>query len=216
MGKFLKKIQDTDITGFYSKRQTAIMNHYKDQPNNGTTIYSFENPNTKAARTAFIDDDYYDDITDFTWRFGYNDGHPCIFITFNNLAQYLTKGRPVRAFVCLETNTLTCGKNMSINVFNDVNSVNPDNEDITYIYLDNINIGEEYCLYITGKPFIGNIKSVWRITELYNTNREIPNDWKITLNVRPSIRFMHSGFPYTNYKALAEYIKVEYFYNDEF
>lgn len=212
MGKFLKKIQDTYITGFYSIQQTAIMNHYKDQPNNGPTIYSFENPYTKAARTAFIDDDDYDDITDFTWRFGYNDGHPCIFIKFYAINDNLLNGN---AFICLETNTLTSGKNMSINVFKG-GVINPDNEDITYIYLDNINIGEEYCLYITGKPFIGNIKSVWRITELYNTNREIPNDWKITLNVRPSIRFMHSGFPYTNYKALAEYIKVEYFYNDEF
>ena len=55
MAKFLKKIQSTDITGVYSKQQTAIMNHYKDQPNNGPTIYAFKNPETKTTRSAFVD-----------------------------------------------------------------------------------------------------------------------------------------------------------------
>ena len=66
MGKFLKKIQSSAITGVYSIEQTAVMNHYKDQPNNGPTIYAFENPKTKATRTAFVNSDSYDDITDFT------------------------------------------------------------------------------------------------------------------------------------------------------
>lgn len=218
MGKFLKKIQSSGITGYYDRNQISIMNHYKDQPNNGPTIYAFENPETKATRTAFVAkkthtyaSDEYDDITDFTWRFGYNNGHPCIFITFHNFHQDLEY---YGAYICLETNTLMSGKNKSINVGDaSPNEINTKNKNITYRYFYDINFNQEFCLYITGREF-GNIKGPWRIAKLYNKNREIPSDWKMNLNIRPSIRI--NGKPYTNYKALAEYINVEYFYNDEY
>ena len=58
MGKNIIKIENANITGIYSKAQTSVMNHYKDQPNNGPTIYCFKNPNTEITRTAFVDKSY--------------------------------------------------------------------------------------------------------------------------------------------------------------
>ena len=41
---------------------------------------------------------------------------------------------------------------------------------------------------------------------------EIPSDWLLTLNIRPSIRI--NSLPYTNYKALSEYREISYLYWD--
>ena len=218
------------ITGFYSKKQTAVMNHYKDQPNNGPTIYAFENPETKATRTAFVNSDNYDDITDFTWRFGYNNGHPCIFITFSAIHPNLKQN----GIICLETNTLTGGKNRTINVYGGDynNSLNLDTEGYTWIWCSEIIIGEEICLYISGKKdytktSLGDIIThrifgPWRFALLKwkRTMGNIPNDWKIKLNIRPTFRvdglFSTSyACNYTSYNALSEYKEVEYFMNDE-
>lgn len=202
MGKFLKKIQSTDITGVYSQKQTAIMNHYKDQPNNGPTIYSFENPYTKAARTAFIDNIYkndYDDITNFTWRFGYNNGHPCIFIKFYAINDNLLNGN---AFICLETNSNTKGKNVHLNI----------NSDYVCCFLSEVELYTEFPIYID----TNTRRSPRSIIHWHRIN-PVPQDWEITLNIRPSIRFIRKGRHdiYTNYKCCPEYINVTYLLKDE-
>lgn len=203
MGKFLKKIQSTDITGVYNKKQTAIMNHYKDQPNNGPTIYAFENPETKATRTAFVNSDNYDDITDFTWRFGYNNGHPCIFIKFNAINDILLNKN---AFICLETNSNTKGKNIHLNIYSNYG----------YCYLSEIELYTEFPIYIntiTRK----SPRSIIQWRHIF----PVPQDWEITLNIRPSIRIGTIGAKnshhdiHTDYKCYPEYINVTYLLKDE-
>lgn len=227
MGKFLKKIQSSAITGVYSTEQTAVMNHYKDQPNNGPTIYAFENPETKATRTAFVNSDNYDDITDFTWRFGYNNGHPCIFITFSAIHPNLKQN----GIICLETNSaMRHNKNQTINVFAGQGIgngyLNINNENITWMYCRNIEIGKEIHLYISGKittkPTICQaIKGPWRIAlNVNHTKGSIPTDWIIKLNIRPTFRIENSSAQkfqnYMSYKALTDYKEIEYYYNLEF
>lgn len=229
MAKYIKKIQSNAITGVYSQDQLRVMNHYKDQPTNGPTLYAFENPETKITRTAFVDREDifgYDDVTDFSWRFGYNEGHPCVFITFYAIHENLKKGKH---FLCLETNTNTkkggrqnsmFDRNQTINCFcNRRDSF----KYITWMPVDEIELYKEICLYISGGHSSSTSRSTcvtpgpWRVMCYNNSYREIPDDWKIKLNIRPTFRHFGGNEVtlYKNYKALAEYQYVEYFYKDE-
>lgn len=230
MAKYIKKIQSNAITGVYSKDQLRVMNHYKDQPTNGPTLYAFENSETKITRTAFVDREDifgYDDVTDFSWRFGYNEGHPCVFITFYAIHENLKKGNYL---LCLETNTNTKKSGGQNSKFNRNQTINcfcnrRDNfKYITWMPVDEIELYKEICLYISGSlpsSSSSNATSItpgpWKIMYYNNRYRNIPDDWKIKLNIRPTFRDFNSSEValYKNYKALAEYQYVEYFYKDE-
>lgn len=227
MGKYLKKIESGKITGVYSKEQTAIMNHYKDQPNNGTTLISFENPNTKVSRTVFVDNHNsffeYDEETDFHWEFGYNNGHPCVFITFYGISQTLRDN----GILCLETNTQIKGKrNKTINVYSkSEDGLRFSLQNITWFFCSDLELNTQYCIYIKGKkPNIiygspDNMRGLigpWRIASRNFPNIKIPNDYIITLNIRPTFRMDTSEKDlYTNYKAKAEYINISYYLKQE-
>lgn len=208
MSKFFKKINDSEFT---LKEQNSL----KDTPKCGNTVYSCKD------ELLFIGDKYcnllngpIDRITDFTWRLGFKDGHPCVFITFNAINERINNDNNI---ICLETNTHVKG-NQSINVFERVGhgigvegETKPidENNGITYFKMSEIEIGREYCLYICGKS--SNPCSVWKTYEAHNLHRDTSNDWKITLNVRPNFR----GSNFT-YKNLPDYKTIEYMLGTEF
>ena len=212
----MKIIESNEITGAYSNEQRNLMNHYKDQPNNGPTIYAFKNPETNISRVAFVDKSYlfeYDDETDFTWRFGYKDGHPGIYITFHTISDTLKYNED--AIICLETNSCNGGKNETIGVWSGISDgngyINYDLENITWKNIHNITLNQEFFIYICGSRhnclwhWIGRRKII------------LPDDWRVNINIRPTIRFQgNTGSVYTNYKALAEYKEVTYLYNTEY
>lgn len=221
MGKYMKIIESNEITGAYSNEQRNLMNHYKDQPNNGPTIYAFKNPETNISRVAFVDKSYlfeYDDETDFTWRFGYKDGHPGIYITLHAISDTLKYNED--ALICLETNSSTSKKNMEINIHGSDGSVIYELENITWIDLSKMINNKEYFIYICGNTSFTKPKGPWRWVsrrKIIIDNGKLPDDWTMTINIRPTIRFKtESSRVYTNYKALAKYEQVTYLYNSEY
>jgi hypothetical protein len=208
MSNFFKKINDSDFT---LKEQNSL----KDTPKCGNTVYSHKD------ELLFIGDKYVlknqsniDRETDFVWRTGFNDGHPCVFITFNAINERINNETHI---ICLETNTHVNG-NQSINVFEKLGfglgvegetKLIEKNNGITYLKMNEIEIGREYCLYICGK--LSNPCSVWKTYEAHNLHRDTSNDWKITLNVRPNFR----GSNFT-YKNLPDYKTIEYMLGTEF
>ena len=133
--------------------------------------------------------------------------------------------------ICLETNSaMRHNKNQTINVFAGQGIgngyLNIDNENITWMYCQNIEIGKEIHLYISGKittkPTICQaIKGPWRIAlNVNHTKGSIPTDWIIKLNIRPTFRIKNSSTQnfqnYMSYKALTDYKEIEYYYNLEF
>lgn len=221
MGKYLKKIESSAITGKNSKSQLRIMNHYKDQPNNGTTIYAFKNPQTGIYKTAFLNNQNKihkttDKITNFTWRFVYHEGnYPYVIIKFTAINSYF-QGK--NAIIALETNTGIKRKagyrNTTCNVFaSGGDYADPNKRNITWKFIDDIVLNQEFVLYISGNY---HKHGPWNTARGHNRFRDIPDDWKIKINIRPTIRFeVTTQRPYSNYKGLSEYREIEYFLKDE-
>jgi hypothetical protein len=221
MGKYMKIIESNEITDVHTNEQRNLMNHYKDQPNNGPTIYAFKNPETNISRVAFVDKSYlyeYDEETDFTWRFGYKDGHPGIYITLHAISDTLKYNEG--AVICLETNSCNGGKNEAIGIWigdSEGNAyINYDLENITWKNINNITLNEEFFIYICGNRSIRLWRWISRRKIIKNEGK-LPDDWTMTINIRPTIRFQgNPGSIYTNYKALAKYQEVTYLYNTEY
>lgn len=217
MGRYLKTIEDYAITNDkpMGSNELKVVNRCKDRPNHGPTVFTLKNPETNVIRNVFVNNYNVkwetDNITEFTWRFDYKFGYPCIYVKFTNIHTQLYDND---AILCLETNTHTSDENQSIGVFEPGAHVSgdypkplEDNRNLTWISFEDIEPGIEYCLFIQNSPRIG----VWRITK-YTFVYEIPSDWLLTLNIRPSIRI--NSLPYTNYKALSEYREISYLYWD--
>lgn len=214
MGKYLKLIKGDEIG---STDQRGFINRHKDQPNNGPTIYTFKNPQTNISCAAFVDKSYlfdYDDETDFTWRFGYKDGFPGIYITLHAISDTLKYNED--AVICLETNSCTSKKNMEFGLRGQYGGIMYELENITWINLSEMASNKEYFIHICGDTRKGPWYWVSRRKIIKNIGK-LPNDWTMTINIRPTIRFKtETGRVYTNYKALAKYEEVTYLYNSEY
>lgn len=221
MGKYLKKIYDENVTNnlILDTEELRIVNRHKDIPNHGASVISLVNPDTDIVRNVFVNNYKvkwdHDDVTEFTWRTGSNNGHPCVFITFTNIHDQLYDNN---AIVCLETNSCTksrSGKNQSLSVFikgKEENSyiLKDLTQNVTWIYISDIELNTEYCLYITNQANQTN-HGVWYVASMYGgSNYE---DWTINLNIRPAFKIGTKS--YTNYKALAEYQTITYYLKDE-
>lgn len=229
MADFIKKYdykKDVILTGFEDK--------LKSQPNCGPTIYNVKGngideivfDNNKGIATK-----KKDRITEFTWRIGTDNGHPCVFITFTNISNELLENVE-DAIVCLETNTLTKMKNKTISVFSNVNQ--PDNrlEFITWMPISEIQLNREYRLFIIGYDFAAELFrnathpegyyrlfGPWRYARRFFKFQDIPHDWQIDLNIRPTIRcLMHGRSDYIHhfYHNMPEYKRLSYQLGDEY
>lgn len=206
MGRFFRYIKSTKEIGDYS-----IINHCKDQPKNGSTIFYIKNTDTKETRLFFNEcKKTIDRETKFTFSPGFKDGHPCVFFTFEAISSTINKNNYL---ICLETNTLTKKKHKNITSIYTDNHFEPtpktELENIFWIDLNNIEIGKEYFIYIKTNP-----KS--NLRHHYINSSEYYDDWKIFLNVRPTIRNKNGNKGHYNYyHFMPEYKKIEYFLKDE-
>ena len=210
------------------KTRISLQNKLKTQPNCGQSIYNIKGADD-GKDILFVNNSQNKNVVDretnFTWRFGYNDGHPCVFFTFTSINKNLLDSS---AFICLETNTLTKGKNISINAYGSgvEEAMSNLTQGITWFPINEIELNKEYCLYIIGFGinYAGNKKTEpselfgpWKFAKYNNFYRDIPNDWKIHLNVRPSIRLIvGTCHRHHVYRSLPNYQEVEYTLNDEY
>lgn len=159
-----------------------------------------------------------DDITNYTCRFGYKNGHPCMFITFTNIEPDLGQGY----ILCLELENFAktkYGKCQCINVFESNNAecvLNIDNRGVTWHGMEDIKIGVEYCIYIVAADYAWRHHMYkWSVTKYPSgsVNRNQPNfpdDWEVRLRIRPTIR-KYDGKQYCYFqRSLKEFTWVKY------
>lgn len=223
MSKFIKHIE-------FKKAEinSSYINSLRSQPNCGDAIYNVKGngideivfaPNSNISGKK-------DKKTSFTWEFGYNGGCPCIFITFTSIDETLRNAEG--AMVCLETNTLTKMKNKTISVFRK-NSVSVSDENykyLTWFPINEIEIGETYCMYIIGygvnsdgniNTSVNNLFGPWKFAENILYHEDVPSDWQISLNIRPTIRKVYrGGFIHHLYHNMPEYKRVSYLKGEEY
>jgi hypothetical protein len=150
MREYFKKIVTADID---NEDSYNIIQKYRDQPQYGESVLLFESPETLKTSLQFVNfADETDEETEFSWYFGYNDGHPCVFITFTNIKESLKNEYNI---ICLETNTKSHkSQNSSLNVYMrsdtpDDTPLNMDNENLTWFYIKSLELNKTYIIYIS-------------------------------------------------------------------
>lgn len=223
MAKFIKHIEFKK-----DELKSSYISNLRSQPNCGDAIYNVKGngidkivfaSNSKSLGKK-------DRKTSFTWDFGYNEGRPCVFITFTEIDETLrnTEG----AIVCLETNTLTKMKNKSISAFEKSAESTPSEnyKYLTWFPINEIEIGETYCIYIIGYSLNSHDNITERVTKLFGPwkfaektfyHEAAPSDWRISLNIRPTIRkpYMQSYIHHL-YHNMPEYKRVSYLKGEEY
>lgn len=223
MSKFIKHIEFKK-----NELKPSYVGKLRSQPNCGDAIYNVKG--NGVDKIVFASNSKSlgkkDRKTSFTWDFGYNEGRPCVFITFTEIDETLrnTEG----AIVCLETNTLTKMKNKSISAFNRGHESIPDEnyKYLTWFPINEIEIGERYCMYIIGYGFnsYGDFSTLvtdfwgpWKFAENIFRHEDTPYDWQISLNIRPTIRKPYkNSYIHHLYHNMPEYKRVSYLKGEEY
>lgn len=223
MSKFIKHIEFKK-----DEIKSSYINSLRSQPNCGDAIYNVKGngideivfaPNSSISGKK-------DRKTSFTWEFGYKEGHPCVFITFTEIDETLrnTEG----AVICLDTNSLTKLKNKTISVFKSGNESVLDERTkyLTWFPINEIELQTEYCLYIVGfglnkyneiKNHVLDLFGPWKFAKAFFRFEEVPYDWQISLNIRPTIRKIYKGgFIHHLYHNMPEYKRVSYLKGEEY
>ena len=224
MSKFIKHIEFKK-----DELKSSYISNLRSQPNCGDAIYNVKGngideivfaPNSNSSGKK-------DRKTSFIWNFGYNEGHPCVFITFTEIDEnlYNTDG----AIICLETNSLTNLKNKTISVFKSGidNILDERTKYLTWFPINEIELQTEYCLYIVGFGLTqnGGIKNdvtalfgPWKFSKVFFRLEEVPYDWQLTVNIRPTIRKIHQNRAYIHhlYHNMPEYKRVSYLKGEEY
>lgn len=193
--------------------------------NEGKDIIGYvseQHKHNNYSRPLNNSDSVIDETTQYTYRFGYQNGHPCMFITFTNILPELAD----TAILCLELENFAkskYGKCQAINVFesrNNTCTLNMMNHHITWYYMHEIEVGVEYCIYIVAASYAWRHHIYkWSLTKKHDGDTTVdsfPNDWEVRLKIRPTIRnydgkqycyFQRSlkDFTWVKYPLLAEY-----------
>lgn len=179
-----------------SKTQAII-----GQPKSGPTTVVFKSLDDDRVKVVYCGKEIIMDNecpVKYTWKFEYYQGYPVITINFSK-NDYYNSG--VTLFICLEcknmknefvlVNALNIENapiltNKSLGVYKDFNNVT----DLTYIYLNNIEINKDYHLFITVTDKYKQNYCGGQDTEYKGLK---PLDWKCKLWLRPSIRCSKNG-----------------------
>jgi hypothetical protein len=223
MSKFIKHIEFKK-----NELKPSYVDKLRSQPNCGDAIYNVKGNGVDKIVFASNSESFgkKDRKTSFTWDFGYNEGHPCIFITFTEIDKTLHNIEG--AIVCLETNTLTKMKNKSISAFEKraESTTNENYKYLTWFPINEIEIGETYCIYIIGYNLdingnfdtsVTSLFGPWKFAEKIFYHEDAPSDWEISLNIRPTIRkpYMQSYIHHL-YHNMPEYKRVSYLKGEEY
>ena len=202
--KYLKYLEDETVIGVDPFGEQKKKKKIEGQPKQGPTIICFKNPNTGVTRTVYTGKNIYkedESPIQYTWRYeeSYN-GHPAIIVNFSRIDSWYENN-----IVCLESNNMCKGSgtsaygmnpnkyningennNRALNVLNiDGFSLNPDTEGITWYRLGDLNLNTDYPIYITVTDrYCRNARRIAR----RSIDANIPNDWEVRINVRPTIR----------------------------
>ena len=181
-----------------------VIGKFEGQPKHGPTVMCFKNPDTGVTRTVYTGKNIFkedESPIQYTWRYeeSYN-GHPAIIVNFSRIDSWYENN-----IVCLESNNMCKGSgtsaygmnpnkyningennNRALNVLNiDGFSLNPDTEGITWYRLGDLNLNTDYPIYITVTDrYCRNARRIAR----RSIDANIPNDWEVRINVRPTIR----------------------------
>ena len=170
-------------------------------------------------------DSVIDETTQYTCRFGYNDGHPCMYITFTGILPEIKNDNYI---LCLELENFAqskYGRCQAINVFvsnDDISTLNRDNQDRTWFYMSDIELGVEYCIYIIAADYAWRHHIYkWCVTRnpigsYYRNQPNFPDDWEVRLKIRPTIR-THDGKQYCDFqRSLKDFTWVKYPLSSEY
>lgn len=164
-------------------------------------------------------DSVIDETTQYTCRFGYNDGHPCMFITFTDILPEIKNDNYI---LCLELENFSqskYGKCQAINVFshnNDKPILNKNNQNKTWLYMSDIELGVEYCIYIIAADYAW-YHHIYKLNctrfpsgSSYRNQPNYPDGWEVRLKIRPTIR-TNDGRKYCDFqRSLKEFTWVKY------
>ena len=238
--KYLKYCEDTGLGVDYNYDRDVI-GIIEGQPKQGPTVICFKNPNTGVTRTVYTGKNIYkenESPIQYTWRYeeSYN-GHPAIIVNFSRI-----DSKYVNNIVCLESNNMCRGgyimgtinkynikgenNNRALNVVIPNNTgtshgLNIETECITWYRLGDLNLNTDYPIFITvpGR-YIGRVTFMCKVSI-----DNIPDDWEVRINVRPTIRgnlgyrmpnINAASFRHTNRIPAKDYIFVKFPYRDIF
>lgn len=200
-------------------RHSSILN--KTYSGNALVVDSAEN-NVSYIDKNNLSGHVSDDVTDWTARFGYKNGHPCMFITFTAINPNFKNSSHV---LCLEFLNPLRGYTPRIHALNvyksfddNISEINTDLKNITWISMSDITVNTEYCIYIIANEFISK-KGYHRygVTMVQN-GLMLPEDWHVRLNLRPTIRRTspRNTNLYNFQKNMIDFTYVDYLLTDEY
>jgi hypothetical protein len=158
-----------------------------------------------------------DNITQWTCHFGYNNGHPCMFIRFDAINAVFKNSNYV---LCLEWENNRAPftpRPQALNVYKrneEKATLNPSLSGITYISMANVGLNTTYCIYIVANDFISRrgVNNYWKLFS--------KPDWHVRLRVRPCIRrtteLQGTTKAYDFQKNLIDFTDVDYLLIDEY
>ena len=209
--KYLKYCENSYLGENYSNDQYVI-GVVEGQPKQGPTVICFKNPDTGVTRTVYTGKNIFkedESPIQYTWRYeeSYN-GHPAIIVNFSRIDSGYADN-----IVCLESNNILKGggRVCTINKYNIINEENNNRalnvltangfgcklnlktKNITWYRLADLKLHTDYPIYITvPQQYINRAE---HMCKGYFNN--IPNDWEVRINIRPTIRGSFS-FTYQN------------------
>ena len=243
--KYLKYLENTDALGGDAFEAQYFIGKIEGQPKHGPTVICFKNPNTGVTHTVYTGKNIYkedESPIQYTWRYeeSYN-GHPAIIVNFSRI-----DSKYVDNIVCLESNNMAKGSgnsasyaissnkynikgknnNRALNVLSCSNSytgeLNIETKNVTWYRLGDLNLNTDYPIYITVTDrYCYNAIRIAR----RSTDANIPTDWEVRINVRPTIRgtlyinidtFNQTTFRHTNHIPAKDYISVKFPYRNIF
>lgn len=200
------------------QRHSSILN--KTYSGNAIVVDSFEN-NVSYVNKNNLSGHFSDDVTDWTARFGYKNGHPCMFITFTAINPNFKNSEHI---LCLEFLNPLRGYTPRIHALNvykcvdDFTSVvNTDLKNITWISMSDITVNTEYCIYIIANDFIAG-KGYHRYGVTMAEMGNLPSDWHVRLKLRPTIRHTapRAKNLYNFQKNMIDFTDIDYLLTDEY
>ena len=163
-----------------------------------------------------------DDVTEWTARFGYKNGHPCMFITFTAINPNFKNSDHI---LCLEFLNPLRGYTPRVHALNvyvgnggaSQSSINTNLQNITWISMSDITLNTEYCIYIVANAFIAS-KGYHRYGVTMNRIGKLPSDWRVHLKLRPTIRRIspRNKNLYNFQKNMIDFTYVDYLLTDEY
>lgn len=215
--EWIKKFR-SEALNYKESRHSSILN--KTYSGNAVVVDSAEN-NVSYVNKNNLSGHVSDNVTDWTARFGYKNGHPCMFITFTAINSSFKNSDHV---LCLEFLNPLRGytpRIHALNVYKKVDDtrteINTNLKNITWIPMNEITLNTEYCIYIVANNFIAG-KGYHRYGLTMVGTGDLPSDWHVRLNLRPTIRKKtpRGKNLYNFQKNMIDFTYVDYLLTDEY